>query len=34
MVPPNQKDQIFSIFEKRAESFEQSSSSMMTTVQQ
>ena len=32
VVPPNPKDQIFSIFEKRAESFEQSSSSMMTTV--
>ena len=34
MVPPNQTDQIFSIFEKRAESFEQSSSSMLTTGQQ
>ena len=32
VVPPNPNDQIFSIFEKRAESFEQSSSSMMTTV--
>jgi hypothetical protein len=34
MVPPNPKDQIFSIFEKRAESFEQSSSSLLTTAQQ